>query len=240
MKGIDSIVFLRCNKDFEIELRNGSNRTFTVALNFSTRLFYEILALTCALEKTEITDNEKVYTINDITAKLLHTPIEWVMENIKIENQLSLIEMVSNSLMELLDRDYFKIPDIQIEKEKPNSKNKEATKRYEKQNEIERLSKILKKKDSVCFMEEIALILTKTHNTYTEVMAMPILTFKDLEKTIILNELRSDTDYNLAYLKDRANRLQKDLNNGEELEIVTKPSAPKKQGANIMDFLIEI
>lgn len=238
MKNIDSIVFLSCNKDFNIDMNNGSNRTFSVALNFSTELFYKILSIVGAAEEKEINDIEKVNTVNCIFAELVKCPVEWVIENVDFESQLKLIESVLNSLTGLFDKEFLQIPDIKPEKEKPNSKNKEAKKRYDKQQKIEDLQRQLKNKDNTFLMDEIALILTKTNNTYSEIMKMPILVFKDLAKTIILNELRSDTDYNLAYLRHRANKLQKDLNNGSK-ETITKPSAPKKTGANLMDLLIE-
>lgn len=238
MKNIDSIVFLSCNKDFNIDMKNGSNRTFSVALNFSTELFYKILSIVGAAEEKEINDIEKVNTVNCIFAELVKCSVEWAIENVGFESQLKLIESVLNSLTGLFDKEFLQIPDIKPEKEKPNSKNKEAKKRYDKQQKIEDLQRQLKNKDNTFLMDEIALILTKTNNTYSEIMKMPILVFKDLAKTIILNELRSDTDYNLAYLRHRANKLQKDLNNGSK-ETITKPSAPKKTGANLMDLLIE-
>lgn len=238
MKNIDSIVFLSCNKDFDIYMKNGGSRVFSVALNFSTELFYKILSIVGASEEKEISDIEKVNTVNCIFAELVKCPVDWVVENIAFESQLKLIESVLNCLTGLFEKEWLQIPDIKPEKEKPNSKNKEAKKRYDKQKDIERLQRQLKNKDCIFLMDEIALILTKTHNTYGEVMKMPILVFKDLVRTIILNELRSDIDYNLAYLKDRASKLQKDLNNGSK-ETITKPSAPKNSGANLMDLLIE-
>ena len=237
MKNIDSIVFLDCNKEYNIDLMNGSSRNFSVALNFSTGLFYKILSILNELENKEITTIEKLNTINFIVAELLNYPVEWVSNNIDYEKQLEFIMMVLNSVYGFFGKEFLNIPDIKPEKEKPNNKNKEANKRYKKQLEIERLTKLLKKKDSAFLIEEIALILTKTNNTYSEIMAMPILVFKDLVKTIILNELRSDTDYNLAYLKNRANELQKDLNSGDK-KTDAKPSAPKNKGANIKDLLI--
>lgn len=238
MKNIDSIVFLSCNKDFDVDMKNGSNRTFSVALNFSTELFYKILSIIGASEEKEISDIEKVNTVNCIFAELVKSPVDWVVENIAFESQLKLIESVLNSLTGMFEKEFLQMPDIKPEKEKPNSKNKEAKKRYDKQKDIERLQRQLKNKDHTFLMDEIALIMAKTHNTYSEIMNMPILVFKDLAKTIILNELRSDTDYNLAYLKDRASKLQKDLNNGSK-ETITKPSAPENTGANLMDLLIE-
>lgn len=238
-KNIDSIVFLDCNKQINIVLKDGSNRDFVVALNFSTGLFYKILSVisVSSNEDKEITDFEKIYIVNSIVAELLKCPLEWVAKYIDFEKQLKLIEDMLNSLTGIFEREFLNIPDIKPQKEKPNSKNKEANKRYKERLEIERLTNILKKHDDNYLMDEIALILTKTNNTYSEIMAMPILIFKDLVKTIILNELRSDTDFNLAYLKSRVNKLQKDLNSGD-VKTNTKPSAPKNKGANIKDLLI--
>lgn len=239
-KNIDSIVFLDCNKQVNIVLKDGSNRDYMVALNFSTGLFYKILSVisVSANEDKEVTDIEKIYIVNSIVAELLKCPVDLVSNNIDFERQLQVIENILNSLTAIFEKEFLIIPDIKPQKEKPNSKNKEANKRYKDRLEIERLTKILKKHDCNYLMEEIALILTKTHNTYSEIMAMPILIFKDLVKTIILNELRSDTDYNLAFLKDRVNKLQREVNKGDVTKANTKPSAPKNKGANIKDLLI--
>lgn len=241
MKNIDSIVFLSCNKDFKIDMKNGSNRTFSVALNFSTELFYKIYALFGAAEEKEIKDIEKVNTVNCIFAELVNYPVEWVVENVSPDGQVKLIESVFQSINDLFEKDFLQLPDIKPEKEKPNIKNKEAKKRYDKQRKIERLEKQVRKKDSVYLMNDIAVVMTKTNNTYSEIMNMPILAFRDLVRTIIFNELMSDTDYKLAYFEERASKLQKDLNSGnkDNKETIKKPSAPKKTGANLMDLLIE-
>ncbi len=76
-------------------------------------------------------------------------------------------------------------------------------------------------------MNDIALLTAKTHNSYADIMKMPIFTFKDLIRTVILNELRADDDYNLAYLRQKAEMIQKEISKN----IAKKPDAPENDGA---------
>ena len=73
-------------------------------------------------------------------------------------------------------------------------------------------------------MDEIAFITTKTNNTISEIMDMPILFFKALSRSVRLNELRSDDDYNLAYLTHLAEKYRDEI--GKSIE--EKPEAPKR------------
>ena len=43
-------------------------------------------------------------------------------------------------------------------------------------------------------------------------MSMPILVFKDIVRTIIINENRTDDDYNLAYLENECRKYKIELN----------------------------
>ena len=58
---------------------------------------------------------------------------------------------------------------------------------------------------------------------------MPILVFKGLAKNIVLSDMRSDEDYELAYLKNEA---QKNGADDKKNKATKKPDAPKK-GANL-------
>ena len=71
-------------------------------------------------------------------------------------------------------------------------------------------------------MDEVAFLTTKTSNSYKDIMDMPILVFKDLIKTVILQELRTDDDYNLAYLKNECEEFKIELNNGKA-DVKPKP-----------------
>ena len=112
-----------------------------------------------------------------------------------------------------------------------NGNNKTKT-REKTKTEIERLQKVIGNK-FVNLMDDIAVVTTKTSNDYNAIMDMPIFIFKDLTKTIVLNELRSDDDVNLAYLNYVFKKVNNDLNNNnsgkEQAEI--KPRN-KLTGAN--------
>lgn len=71
----------------------------------------------------------------------------------------------------------------------------------------------------------------KTANTYKNIMDMPILAFRAIVKSIIINEMRAnDDDYNLAYLNHEINKYNEELNSGKAV-ISTSP-----KGANLKEL----
>ena len=102
--------------------------------------------------------------------------------------------------------------------------------RAEKQNKIKNASNVLAKKQEINLIEDITLVMMKTGNTYSEIMTMPILFFKDLVRQIILNEMRVDDDYNLAYLQNELNKYEEEINSGKAV-ISTSP-----KGANLKEL----
>jgi hypothetical protein len=70
----------------------------------------------------------------------------------------------------------------------------------------------------------------KTSNTYKDIMDMPILAFRAIVKSIIINEMRTDDDYNLAYLNYELNKYKEDINSGKAV-ISTSP-----KGANLKEL----
>jgi len=73
--------------------------------------------------------------------------------------------------------------------------------------------------------------MTKTNNSFSEIMKMPILIFKDIVKTVIVNENRTDDDYNLAFLRYECEKYKIELNSGKADE---KPA--QKKGADVKKF----
>ena len=91
------------------------------------------------------------------------------------------------------------------------------------------MTKILNGKQDVVLMDDITLVMTETNNSYSDIMRMPILIFKDLVRTIIVNNKRTNDDYNLAYLKNEYEKIKDRLNSGLKAE--EKPA--QKKGADL-------
>ena len=58
----------------------------------------------------------------------------------------------------------------------------------------------LKEYNDYNLIDDIAILSNKTSNSFSEIMAMPIFVFRDIVRSVILSELRTDDDYNIAYL----------------------------------------
>lgn len=233
MRKSDSIAFLENRKRYDISIIGKGDRSYSIALNFHTGLFYQMLSVISEIQSIE--DSEKVNYISNIFIDVMrfsgyNINRKWVNENVSIESQLKLIELVINDVSELLKHECFVIPEIEVKKKQNNdSKNTAAKEREKTKTEIKRLSRILANKLDISLMNDIALLTAKTNNSYSDIMEMPIFIFKDLLKTVVLNELRADDDYNLAYLREKAKELQKELNNKTADK---KPDAPD-DGANL-------
>ena len=89
---------------------------------------------------------------------------------------------------------------------------------------------VLAKKQEINLIEDITLVMMKTGNTYSEIMTMPILIFKNIVKQIIINEMRTDDDYNLAYLNYQLDKYKEEINSGKAV-ISTSP-----KGANLREL----
>ena len=121
------------------------------------------------------------------------------------------------------------IPNIKV-KEKPN-KTKYEKERADKKKKIEQANNLLSKKQEIYLIDDITLVMMKTANTYKNIMDMPILAFRAIVKSIIINEMRAnDDDYNLAYLNHEINKYNEELNSGKAV-ISTSP-----KGANLKEL----
>lgn len=228
MKIKDKSAFLPHTSILQIKLISGKTRKYSISLNTDVDTYYSVR---CDLAFFKETKNAN-YIIDSATKILKsadrRTTRNWVINNIDIENQMKMIVQVVNGINKLLSADYLQIPDINVEKKTGTSKYEKE--RAEKQDKIKSASNILANKQEFNLIEDITLVMMKTGNTYSEIMKMPILFFKDLVRQIILNEMCVDEDYKLAYLKYELNKYKDELNSGEAV-ISTSP-----KGANIKEL----
>lgn len=228
MKIKDKSAFLPHTSILQIKLNSGKTQTYSISLNIDVNTYYTVLCNLAFLE-----ENQNTNYIIDSVVKILRTADRrttrnWVMNNISIDNQMEIITQVINGINKLLSADYLQIPDIQVNKKQGQSKYEKE--RAEKQNKIKNASNVLAKKQEINLIEDITLVMMKTGNSYNDIMKMPILIFKDIVKQIIINEMRTDEDYNLAYLKYELNKYKDELNSGEAV-ISTSP-----KGANLKEL----
>lgn len=240
MKIADGLAFRDHRKNFSIELKEG-NGVFTVALNFSTGLYFKINALQAEMQSMQ--ESELAYFLAEIVADLLNSvsgsySADWVIENIPEAEQTKFLGEICSLVSELITDDRLKVPEIEP-KNKParvDPKNKAAKEMQETRNQIARAVKVLQGKADVYLADELTLLLTKTQNSYFEIMDMPILVYKDLIRSVSINELRSDENWYLAYLMEEIKRLQIDF----AKEARKKPEVPKrKRGATLKGLIVE-
>lgn len=240
MKIADGLAFRDHRKNFRIELKEG-NGVFTVALNFRTGLYFKINALQAEMQSMQ--ESELAYFLAEIVADLLNSvsgsySADWVIENIPEAEQTKFLGEICSLVSELITDDRLKVPEIEP-KNKParvDPKNKAAKEMQETRNQIARAIKVLQGKADVYLADELTLLLTKTQNSYFEIMDMPILVYKDLIRSVSINELRSDENWYLAYLMEEIKRLQIDF----AKEARKKPEAPKrKRGATLKGLIVE-
>lgn len=228
MKIKDKSAFLPHTSIVQIKLISGKTQKYFISLNTNVDTYYTVV---CNLAFFE--EKQNANYIIDTATKILKSADRritrnWVMNNISIDSQMEIITQVIGGINDLLGADYLQIPDIQIDKKSGQSKYEKE--RAEKKSKIKSASNQLAKKQEINLMEDITLVMMKTGNTYKDIMKMPILIFKDMVKQIILNEMRTDEDYNLAYLKYELNKYKDELNSGEAV-ISTSP-----KGANLKEL----
>lgn len=232
MRIADNSAFLEHKRLLTVPLNKGDSKNFVVTLNFSVGTYYKIIALIEQLNTTT-DDNLKIDCIVDITTELLYSADEsitkdWVIANISFENQMEIVNNLMSAADELLNAECYKVPTIEV-KSRPAPAGQEAKDRQKIKDEIDRLTKILNGKQDVVLMDDITLVMTETNNSYSDIMRMPILIFKDLVRTIIVNNKRTNDDYNLAYLKNEYEKIKDRLNSGLKAE--EKPA--QKKGADL-------
>ena len=205
-----------------LELR-GINERFFINLNMNVGTYYTVMCLFDGYGSA--TDNEKIEIILESATKILQLANRkinrnWIKRNIDIQQQSEIVVKVIDGVNKLLTADYLQIPNIKV-KEKPN-KTKYEKERAEKKKQIETANNILAKKQETNLIDDITLVMMKTSNTYKDIMDMPILAFRAIVKSIIINEMRTDDDYNLAYLNYELNKYKEDINSGKAV-ISTSP-----------------
>ena len=228
MKIKDKSAFLPHTSILQIKLNSGKTRKFIISLNANVDTYYTVI---CNLAFFE--ENQNTNYIIDTATKILKSADRritrnWVINNISIDNQTEIITQVIGGINDLLGAEYLQIPDIQVNKKQGQSKYEKE--RAEKQNKIKNASNVLAKKQEINLIEDITLVMMKTGNTYSEIMTMPILIFKNIVKQIIINEMRTDDDYNLAYLNYQLDKYKEEINSGKAV-ISTSP-----KGANLREL----
>jgi len=227
MKIKDKAVFLPHKQTLIIDVY-GIKEKIGISLNMNVDTYYSI---SCYLSDFEETRN--VDDIVEAATAILHYANrkfdkKFVVKNLSIENQMKIIEQTIGGMSKLLSAEYLQIPNIQVQ-EKPTT-SKFEKERAEKKKKIKSANELLAKKQEDSLIEDITLVMMKTGNTYNDIMNMPILFFKNLVKQIVINEMRTDEDYNLAYLQYELNEYRKELNSGEAV-ISTSP-----KGANLKEL----
>ena len=209
----------------------GLNEKLYIDLNMNVGTYYTVMCLFDGYGLA--TDNEKIEILLESTTKILRLANRkinrnWIKNNINIQEQSEIVVKVIDGVNELLTADYLQIPNIKV-KEKPNTSKYERD-RAEKKKQIEQANNILAKKQETNLIDDITLVMMKTSNTYKDIMDMPILAFRAIVKSIIINEMRTDDDYNLAYLNYELNKYKEDINSGKAV-ISTSP-----KGANLKEL----
>ena len=170
-------------------------------------------------------DFSRQFMLNEMVTEILQLSdgninLQWVKNNIDIQTQLDLINEIVTAIKALTNDDCFAIPDIEI----ADTNNRE---RQKIKDDIARYNNILEGKADKYLMEDVAILMAKTANSYTEIMNLPILVYMDMVRTIIVNELRTDDNYNLEYLKQLYKKTDNKLNSGTP---TIKPTAERKGG----------
>ena len=228
MKIKDKSAFLPHTSILQIKLNSGETRKYYISLNTNVDTYYTVICNLAFFEK-----KQNANYIIDTATKILQSADRritrnWVINNISIDSQMEIITQTISGINKLLSAEYLQIPNIQVQEKSATSKFEKE--RAEKKKKIKSANSLLAKKQEVSLIEDITLVMMKTGNTYNDIMNMPVLFFKNLVKQIVINEMRTDEDYNLAYLQYELNEYRKELNSGEAV-ISTSP-----KGANLKEL----
>ena len=227
MKIKDKSAFIPHTSILQIKLISGQTRDYHIDMNTDVDTYYTVFSFLSYYE-----ENQNPNYIIDTATKILQSADKrvtrnWVINNIDIKVQMGIIEKFVDEINKLLNADYLQIPDIDVEEKAVTSKYEKE--REDKKSTIKNLRYLLSKKEESNLIEGITLVMMKTGNTYSEIMQMPILFFRNLEKQIILNELCVDDDYNIAYLKSELEKYKDELNSGKAVISTSAKGAKKKE-----------
>lgn len=220
----DKKAFIDHTIKLKIDLTTGGNKIFLIPLNFSVKVYFKIISLLDFFAESN-DDFSRRFMLNEMVTEILQLSnsninLQWVKNNIDIQTQLDLINKIVTAIKALTNDDCFAIPDIEI----ADTNNRE---RQKIKDDIARYNNILEGKADKYLMEDVAILMAKTANSYTEIMNLPILVYMDMVRTIIVNELRTDDNYNLEYLKQLYKKTDNKLNSGTP---TIKPTAERKGG----------
>lgn len=220
----DKKAFIDHTIKLKIDLTTGGNKIFLIPLNFSVKVYFKIISLLDFFAESN-DDFSRQFMLNEMVTEILQLSnsninLQWVKNNIDIQTQLDLINEIVTAIKALTNDDCFAIPDIEI----ADTSNRE---RQKIKDDIARYNNILEGKADKYLMEDVAILMAKTANSYTEIMNLPILVYMDMVRTIIVNELRTDDNYNLEYLKQLYKKTDNKLNSGTP---TIKPTAERKGG----------
>lgn len=229
----DAKAFLDYGRIVEIENEHTHEvEKFYVSGNLKLRTYCRVIAL---LQQRDLLNNENDRMWNDleIASEILkdynkkYTSL-YLYDNIDYRCINNILNLIINDFTNIAKEDYLKIPDIKVEKKanNPKSKNDDTEKLREKISQMD-LAISNCENAPIYLMQEIYLVMSKTNNSYSEIMEMPITIFRDLVRTIVINENISDIDWNYSYKKQILDNLK---SNGG-LKPTTKPS--KYKGADM-------
>lgn len=231
----DYKAFLPEKRAITLPLIDGSEKTFSVALNIPVGLFNRIVS---SLVEVDEIDNQfvRLEILSDLVVRLIHyqhpdITQEWVLKNISINTQKEFVVTIYKEIQSIITSDIFAIPQLKVVKKKPNTKAKNNKQMEEKEKvkaEIDYYEKLLKETRDYNLIDDIAILSMKTNNSFSEIQAMPIFVFRDMVRAVVIGELRTDDDYNLAYLKYESNKYQ------DRIKDYLKKDRPQaKKGMNV-------
>ena len=195
----------------------GINERFYINLNMNVGTYYTVMCLFDGYGTAS--DNEKIEILLESTTKILRLANRkinrnWIKNNINIQEQSEIVVNVIDGVNELLTADYLQIPNIKVKEKSNNTKYEKE--RAEKKKKIEQANALLSRKQEIHLIDDITLVMMKTANTYKDILDMPILAFRAIVKSIIINEMRAnDDDYNLAFLNYELNKYKEEINSGK-------------------------
>jgi len=202
-------------RTLRVPLIDGTEHTFIINLNMLTGDYLRMIAHLESITESE-NDGDRFVHLSHAVFFILRScqksiNPEWIQRNITINSQSEIILQVNDQLTDLLQGDAFAIPTLTVRK-KQNKEDKENAK---KQEDIKRNHELLKGKIKNNLLDDVALLMTKTNNSYQDIMHMPILVFKDIATIISINELKQDIDWHLAYTEYLKQKLKVELNNAD-------------------------
>ena len=205
---IDNGAFLDHERTIKTINNTGDKElTFTVKLNMPTGIYYKIQALINEYDNTNNIEEKSFYLVSAI-ALLLNKSVNYIIDNIPVETMQEIIKNILIELQKIYHDDY-SLPDIDYKTDEkvPNPDDTEAWNRYRNRQDIKNLNEKVSEHEQI-MTAMISYLMAKTNNSYNDIMKMPVMMFWATFRNIALSELRTNDDYNLAYLMNEYAMLQ--------------------------------